>query len=416
MLIGTSAFFSSSETSLLSLNRYRLRHMIKHHHQGAIRAGKLLERPDRLIGLILLGNNFVNILASAIATVIAIRLLGDSGVMVATVLLTIVILLFAEVAPKTFAALKPETLAFPATLLLGPLLKIFYPLVWVINAISNFLLRPFGISDVDSVGHSLSHDELRSIVNDAGSRITRRYQSMLLGILDLEKATVEEVMVPRNEIIGIDLDSDWNEIQRQLIESQHTRLPVYRGEIDNMVGFVHLRNYLALSRKQEVTREMLMGIIHDTYYIPEATPLSTQLHNFQKQKHRIALVVDEYGDIQGLVALDDILEEIVGEFTTDPSNSTPDLLIQDDGTYMIDGGISVRELNRHLKWHLPTSGPKTLNGLIVEYLESIPDEGTSLLLHGHPLEIVRSSSSSVKLVKVDPAAKRTMADKPATVV
>ncbi|MBF0218257.1 MAG: HlyC/CorC family transporter [Gammaproteobacteria bacterium] len=404
-LIGCSAFFSSSETSLLSLNRYRLRHLIKHHHPGAMRAGKLLERPDRLIGIILLGNNFVNILASAIATIIAIRLLGESGVAVATLLLTVVILIFAEVAPKTFAALKPELIAFPSTLLLQPLLKIFYPIVWMINGIVSLLLRPFGVSAADQVSHSLSHDELRSIVNDAGSRISRRYQSMLIGILDLEKATVEEVMVPRNEIVGIDLASSWEEIENGLMDSQHTRLPVYRGDIDNMVGIVHLRNFLALQRKQAVSLEMFTEILDETYYIPEATPLSTQLHNFQKRRQRIALVVDEYGDIQGLVALDDILEEIVGEFTTDPSDSVPDIHPQEDGTLLVDCSISVRDLNRYLKWHLPTDGPKTLNGLIVEYLEMIPDGGTSLLLEGHPIEIVQSTQSSVKMVRINPLLK-----------
>lgn len=401
-LIILSAFFSGSETGLISLNRYRLRHLAKAGHPGAIRANELLKRPDRLIGIILLGNNFVNILASAIATIIALHFLGESGVWVATLLLTIFILLFAEVTPKTLAALHPERFAFPASFLLGPLLRIFYPLVWFINTVANGLLRPFGIDTRSSDQHTLSSEELRTVVNEAGAMIPRRHQKMLLSILDLEKATVEDIMIPRNEISGIDLEDDWDEIIKQITTSQHTRLPVYQDGIDNVIGIVHLRNVLGLYRKGDFDREILRNVIRETYFIPEGTPLNTQLLNFQKQRRRIGLVVDEYGDIQGLVTLDDILEEIVGEFTTDPSASSKDIHPQEDGTFLVDGSANIRELNRVMKWNLPSEGAKTLNGLIVEYMETIPEPGTSMKFSGYPIEIVQASNNAVKTVRISP--------------
>ncbi len=409
VLIVLSAFFSGSETGLISLNRYRLRHLSKARHAGALRASKLLQRPDRLIGIILLGNNFVNILASAVATVIAIRLLGDNGVWAATFILTVVILLFAEVTPKTLAALHPERFAFPASFILGPLLKLFYPLVWLINIIANGLLRLLGVHPSDADQHSLSQEELRTVVTEAGAMIPQRHQQMLLSILDLEKVTVEDIMVPRNEVAGIDLNDEWDEILKQLSNSQHTRLPVYRDSIDNVVGIVHLRNVLDLQRNKSLTMEGFQEMVRETYFVPEATPLNTQLLNFQKQRRRIALVVDEYGDIQGLVTLDDILEEIVGEFTTDPATSSKDIHPQEDGTYLVDGSANIRELNRVMKWTLPTDGAKTLNGMIVEYLETIPEAGTSLLLADYPIEIVQTSSNAVKTVRIDPAFRERRA-------
>jgi len=407
LLVLFSAFFSGSETGLISLNRYRLRHLSKDGNPGAIRASDLLKRPDRLIGLILLGNNFVNILASSIATIIALRLLGDDGIMVATLLLTLVVLIFAEITPKTLAALHPERFAFPATLVLKPLLRVLYPLVWLLNTIPNGLLRLMGISQEDVDSHNISSEELRTVVNEAGAMIPQRHQKMLLNILDLERVTVEDIMVPRNEIGGIDLDDDWESILKQISTSQHTRLPVFRGDINNVQGFVHLRNLLSLQHKNELTRDDLNGVIRETYFVPEGTPLNTQLLNFQKQRRRIGLVVDEYGDIQGLVTLDDILEEIVGEFTTDPAASTSkEIHPQDDGSFLVDGSANIRELNRIMHWDLSTDGPKTLNGMITEYLETIPESGTSLLLEGYPIEILQTGSSSVKTVRIDPSYKK----------
>jgi len=403
ILIFLSAFFSGSETGLFSLNRYRLRHLAKKMRQpGATRAYDLLQRPDRLIGLILLGNNFVNILASATATLLGLKLYGEAGIAIATGALTFVILIFAEVAPKTVAALHPERVAFPAAFVLKPLLKVLYPLVWTVNAIANGLLRPFGIRTADAPKLHLSSDELRTVVHEAGSMIPQRHQQMLLSILDLEKVTVEDIMIPRSEIFGIDLEDDWADIVQQISASQHTRLPVYKGGIDNVLGIVHLRNVLAVHKHGELTREDFMKVIRDPYFIPEGTALNTQLLNFQQQRRRIALVVDEYGDIQGLVTLDDILEEIVGEFTTDPATLSKDIHPQEDGTYLVDGSANIRDLNRLMQWNLPTDGPKTLNGMIIEYLETIPEAGTSLLLAGYPLEIVQTTASAVKTVRINP--------------
>ena len=405
-LILVSAFFSGSETGLISLNRYRLRHMAKDGHAGARRAHQLLRRPDRLIGLILLGNNFVNILASAIATLLAVRLYGEDGVWIATALLTVVVLIFAEITPKTLAAMRPERFAFPATLILKPLAWLLAPLVLIFNTIPSALLRLFGISQEELTEHSISREELRTVVNEAGAMIPRRHQKMLLGILDLEKATVEDIMVPRNEVVGIDLEDEWEQILKQLRNSQHTRLPVYRGDIDKVIGILHLRNFLGLQHKPELTRQDLESVVHESYFIPEATPLNTQLLNFQSQRRRIGLVVDEYGDIQGLVTLDDILEEIVGEFTTDPATSSKEIHPQEDGSFLVDGSANIRELNRIMQWELPTDGPKTLNGMITEYLETIPEAGTSLLLEGYPIDIVQTASNTVKTVRIDPSLRK----------
>ncbi|MBD3671521.1 MAG: HlyC/CorC family transporter [Gammaproteobacteria bacterium] len=402
-LIGISGFFSGSETGLISLNRYKLRHLEKSGHAGARRATNLLKRPDRLIGLILLGNNFVNILASAIATIIGLRLFGESGIAIATFLLTIVILIFAEVTPKTLAALHPERFAFPASHLLAPMLRLFYPLVWLINLVTNLLLRPFGIRHNFNNSESLSREELRTVVNEAGALIPRQHQDMLVSILDLEQVTVNDIMVPRNEIVGIDLDDDWSKILNRLTTSQHTRLLIYRSGIDNVVGIVHVRNLLhLLSQDSDLNKEQFMEQIREAYFVPENTPLHTQLLNFRLAKRRIGLVVNEYGDLQGLVTMEDILEEIVGEFTTDPAAHARDIHPQDDGSYMVDGSASIRDLNRALNLELPTDGPKTLNGMILEYLETIPEPGTSLKISGYPLEILQTSTNSIKTVRISP--------------
>jgi Mg2+/Co2+ transporter CorB len=403
ILIIISGFFSGSETSLMTLNRYRLRHLVKSGNPGARRASKLLERPDRLIGLILLGNNFVNLLASAIATLIAIRLLGEAGILVETILLTIIVLIFAEVTPKTLAALHPERFAFPATLVLAPLLRILYPVVWIINFIASLLMRMMGVSQEDFSAHDLSREELRSVVNEAGAIIPSRHQKMLLNIFDLEDVTVDDIMVPRNEIVGIDLNDKWEDILEQLRNRQHTRLPVYRGHIDDVVGFIHLRNILNLMLQKEISQEELMNIVREPYFIPEGTPLMRQLLKFQRERRRMALVVDEYGDIQGLLSLEDILEEIVGEFTTDPASMVREIHPQDDGTWLVDGGVSIRDLNKALGMGLPTDGPKTLNGLIFEHLENIPEPGTSLLLAGHPVEVMQVQENQVRIAKIYPA-------------
>lgn len=400
-LILVSGFFSGSETGLMSLNRYRLRHLADKKHKGAIRAFRLLKSPDKLIGLILLGNNFVNILASSIATIIGIRLFGEAGILIATIILTIVVLVFAEVTPKTLAAMHPEKFALPATLVIEPLLRLLYPFVWFINLSSKLIFKILGISGATN-SDKLSSEELRIVVNEAGSMIPRSHQKMLLSILDLEKATIDDIMVPRSELVGIDLENEWKDIIKQLADTQHTRLPVYEGDIDHMVGIIHIRRALRFFHNEDSSKDDFRKIIREAYYVPTGTPLNTQLLNFQRERRRNALVVNEYGDILGLVALEDILEEIVGEFTTDPSANRRDLHIKDDGNYLIDGSITVRELNKILHWKLPTKGPKTLNGLIIEYLEHIPEPGTSMLLDNYPIEIIQTTKNAVKTVLIDP--------------
>jgi Mg2+/Co2+ transporter CorB len=411
-LIILSGFFSSSETGMMSLNRYRLKHMAKTGHKGARRAQGLLNRTDQLIGVILIGNNFVNIFASAIATVIAIRIWGDAGIAVATVLLTIVILIFAEVTPKTLAALFPEKIAFPASYVLGPLLKTLYPLVWSVNLFTGLILKVLGISSAQASQDHLSREELRTVVNEAGALIPAKHKDMLVSILDLDNVTVNDIMVPRNEIVGIDLDDDVENMLRQLKNSQHTRLPVFKGDINNIQGILHLRNIARLLKEEDINKAMIMTLSQEPYFIPEGTPLNTQLLNFQKGKRRFGIVVDEYGDVLGLATLEDILEEIVGEFTTDYAATSADIIPQENGTYIIDGGTAVRTINKTLGWKMPTDGPKTLNGLITETLENIPDSNVCLKVSGHRVEVLQIKDNVVKAAIVHPKrSKRAISGK-----
>ncbi|AQZ93392.1 HlyC/CorC family transporter [Halopseudomonas phragmitis] len=400
LLIILSAFFSSSETSMMSLNRYRLKHLSKEGNKAARRASRLLERPDRLLGTILVGNNIVNILAASIATVVAVQIWGEAGIAIATFGLTIVILIFGEITPKTLAALRPELIAFPVSIILAVLQKVLYPIVWVCNAISNQLLRLLGVNPNAADGDQLSTEELRTVVREAGLGITRSRQNMLLGILDLEKMTVNDIMVPRNEAVGIDMEDDIDTIINQLRNCHHTRLPVYQGDINHVTGIVHMRSIARLLSRGELTKDALVGACKDPYFIPESTPLHTQLFNFQKQKRRIAIVVDEYGDVIGLVTLEDILEEIVGEFTTDMLLPSQDIHPQSDGSYVIDAASSIRDINRHLQWKLPADGPKTLNGLITEQLESIPETSVCLSIGPYRMEILQTKDNMVKSVRV----------------
>ena len=398
-LLLCSAFFSSSETGMLSLNRYRLRHQAKEGHRGAKRASALLERPDRLLGTILVGNNFVNILASAIATVLAIKLWGEAGIAIATIGLTIVLLIFGEITPKTLAALRPEAVAYPVSLPLLLLQKVLYPLVALLNWISNGLLKLLGVDLSNKGNDSLTTEELRSVVHESGSDMPMKRQSMLLGILDLERVTVDDIMIPRNEVAGIDLEDDLETIVTQLRTTPHTRLPVFRKDINQIAGIVHMRQIARLLSHDQLTRESLLEACSEPYFIPENTPLSTQLVNFQKQKRRIGIVVDEYGDVLGIVTLEDILEEIVGEFSNQDALRSPDIHPQDDGTLVIDGAAYLREVNRALGWHLPCDGPKTINGLITEALEHIPDSGICLQINQYRLEILQAADNRVKSVR-----------------
>ncbi len=411
-LLACSAFFSSSETGILSLNRYRLRHMAKEGHRGAKRVSALLSRPDRLLGTILIGNNFVNILASSIATVLAIKLYGEAGIAIATLGLTIALLIFGEITPKTLAALHPEKVAYPASLPLQVLLKLFYPLVISLGWISNGLLRLLGVDPASKSNDALTTEELRSVVRESGHELPKNRQSMLLGILDLERVTVNDIMIPRNEVIGINLQDDLTTIIDQLRTTTHTRLPVFEQDINQIKGIVHMRQLARLLTHDQLTKESLLATCSEPYFVPESTPLSTQLFNFQKQKRRIGIVVDEYGDVIGIVTLEDILEEIVGDFNNQDTLRSPDIHPQEDGTQVIDGAAYIREINKALGWHLPIDGPKTLNGLITEAMESIPESAVCLKIGGYRLEILQSSENRVKSVRAWKATDKLSLDEP----
>ncbi|QDF66319.1 HlyC/CorC family transporter [Shewanella sp. SNU WT4] len=407
LLLLISAYFSSSETAMLSLNRYRLKHLAKQGHPGAMRAQGLLDKQDKLIGLILIGNNLVNIGASAIATLLGLRLMGDLGVAIATGILTLVVLIFAEVTPKTIAARHPEMVAYPASFLLRPLLWLFSPLIWFVNIFTGIVLKLLRINNSRSE-HALSQEELRTVVYEAGSMIPANHQEMLLSVLDLGNITVEDIMVPRAEIYAININDDFRSITKAMIQSPHTRVMLYRDTIDDAVGFIHLRDALRLQSKNQFSKASLLRAVKELYFVPEGTPLNTQLINFKQNKNRIGLVVDEYGDIQGLVTLEDLLEEIVGDFTTSMAPSPEDEIYpQPDGSYLIEAGINIRDLNKHLSWDLPIDGPKTLNGLIIEYLEDIPCTNTSLRLFGYPMEIIEVSGNMIKTVRVMPHLFKT---------
>ena len=415
-LILVSAFFSAAEISLVTLNRYRLRHQAESGHRGARLAAKLLERPDRLIGVILLGSNSINALFSALTTVTVIRLWGEkeSAIGIATVIIALVVLILTDLAPKTFAALHPERIAYPSAYVLRPLLRLSYPLVWFINIIANGLLRLVGVKVRARAMDKLSTEEFKTLVMESGALMPESHQDMLLAILDLENITVEDVMVPRGEIEGIDLDADWDDILAQLSTSRYTRVPVYHGNLDKIAGVVHLRKVMHLMRNDNFGRAELMKILIEPYFVPEATPLSTQLLNFRAVKRRVALVVNEYGDIVGLVTLEEILEEIVGDFTSPIPGVLDDVQTQGDGSFVVNGSTNVRDLNRRLDWKLPTSGPKTLNGLIIEYLEDIPETGTSLILDGYLVEILRTRGTAVQTVRIRPKPETSGQQDPAT--
>ncbi len=390
----------------MAINRTRLQHQVEEGSPAAARILSLLDRPDRLIGLILIGNNFVNILASAIATVLAVRIFGDAGVAIATGVLTLVILIFAEVTPKTFAALYPERIAKPASLILVPLLRLAYPLVWMTNLLSNGLLRILGINPESSNRDRLTKEELRTLMMQSGHRIPARRHGMLLSILDLEKVQVDEIMVPRGEIVGLDLTDEVEELVNQLRSTQHTRLPTFHEDVENLVGILHARTALKLLDNPKLLtdetefKNRLTELCEEPYYVPQSAALHTQLYNFQKERERLAVVVDEYGEIEGLVTIDDILEEIVGEFTTDHIQDTsPDVHPQDDGNFIIDGSATIRDLNRILEWELPTDGPRTVSGLIVELLEFIPENTLGIQWGDYRLEVLAIQDNRVRSVR-----------------
>lgn len=407
-LVVLSAFFSASEIGMMSLNRYRLRHLVKQNNKQAIRVNAMLAHPDRLLSVVLIGNTLANIVASMAATLIGQHFYGEIGVLVATALLTIVILVFSEMTPKTLAALYPQQVAFACSLLLKILQTVFAPLVLLVSGSANAILKLCGIS-IDSVQReALTGEELRSVVHEASGLLPIEHKSMLISLLDLEQACVEDIMVPKSDIVGLDLDQPWNKLLEQLETTQHTRLPLYRTSIDNLVGMIHLRNVLNLVLDDSLDMEELLKIAEPPYYIPEATSLNVQILNFQKMKRRSCFVVDEYGDLQGLVTMEDILEEIVGEFTTDIADLSKDITPQENGSFIVDASITVRNLNRLLSWHLPSLGPRTLSGLIIEYLGYIPPAECCLTIENHQIEILKVSDNIIKSVRIIKAGKKRL--------
>jgi len=405
VLLFLAAFFSLSETSMMSLNRYRLRHLTREGHRGAKLASSLLAKTDRLLGVILLGNNLVNAAAAALVTVIAVRLMGSSefAVTVATLVVTFLILVFAEVTPKVIAATYPEKLAFPAAYLLRPLLKLLYPAVWFVNLFVRALLWAMRLRPHAVEQEKLSLPELRTLVLEASGFIPQKHQSILLNLFDLEQITVDDVMTPRGRIEAIDITAPREEIWGQLTTSHHTMLPVYEGELNNVIGVLHARQVLHQAQVGEADAEALKKILREPYFIPMGTPLFTQLQNFQENQRKIGLIVDEYGELQGLLTLEDILEEIVGEFTTQAPTRVAEYRREEDGSWLVDGSSALRDLNRKLGTRFPLDGPRTLNGLILEHFQDIPEAGTSLKIGGHPLEILQTQDRVVKVVRIYPA-------------
>jgi magnesium and cobalt exporter, CNNM family len=404
VLLVVSAFFSISETSMMALNRYRLRHLTKTGHRGARLAAQLLSRTDRLLGVVLLGNNLINAAAAALVTVITFRLFGESelALTLGTLAVAFAILIFSEITPKVLGATYPERIAFPAAYVLSPLLKLVYPIVWFVNIFVSGLLWLLRLKPQNSQTHTLSMEELRTLVLEGANFLPQKHQNILLNLFDLESITVEDAMTPRNQIEAVDIESAPDEIRRQIATSNHTRLPVFRARLDDIVGIVHVRKVLNLSEGDQIGADTLKEVMRDPYFIPLDTPLLTQLQNFQEQQDRMALVVDEYGELKGLLTLEDILEEIIGEFTTHSPLQTARFRRMEDGSIIVEGGSLLRELNRKLGYRFPLGGPKTLNGLILEHLRDIPEPGTSLKLAGYPLEVLQTQDRVIRSVRLLP--------------
>jgi len=392
-----SAFFSGSETSMMAINRYRLKHLVKEKNKSAKRVSRLLERTDRLLGVILIGNNFTHTLSTALATVVAIRLWSDSAVLAVTVFMTIIMIIFAEVMPKTIAALKPESIAFPASYLLKPLSKLLSPLITLVSFVSNNVTKMMGINLDNTDKDELKPEELRTLLQSSG--VPKRQEEMLMGIFDMDYLSVNDVMIPKNEIIGIDLNDEIEEILKQLQIIDFTYIPCYEDSIDNIQGFLSLNKKADFLGNKIQSKENLKAELREPLFVPENTPLYKQLANFQSSGRRVGLIVDEYGDIEGIITLRAILEIIVGEITTE-SIEKMDIMPQADGTYLIEGNVMVREVNRRLEWELPTEGPKTLSGLILEEVQTIPDTNIGLTIGGYRIETVLIKDNVIKLAKI----------------
>lgn len=404
LLLVLSAFFSSSETALMALNRIKLKNDAKH-KKGAYLAQKLLEKPDRLIGLILIGNNFINIAATALTTIVAIKIAGDKGVAYGTAILTFAILIFSEVTPKTYAALNPEKLGYIASFVLTPLLRILYPIVWATNLITNGLLRLLGVPK-EIAQEALSREELKTLVIENDLINPDVHQKMMINVMNLDHINIEDVMVPRNEIQGININDDWDVIEKQLVNTYLTRLPVYMDNIDQVIGILHIRTILTMLKNQNLDATKLKRILRKPYFVPETASLSDQLREFQNKERRMGLVVDEYGDLVGLVTLDDILEEIVGKFTSEPGDRGLKIIKKGDNQYVVKGRIAVRSLNRRLQWDLPTEEATTINGLITEHLQDLPTQDVTVSIDGYRMTILKTTEDNIiSKVLIEPVKK-----------
>lgn len=405
LLIALSAFFSGSETALMSINHYRLKARARRGQRGAVLIQRLLGRVEPLLGMILMCNTAVNVVAGAIATLIGLRLWGQPGVAVATGVLTFFLLIFGEVAPKTLSALNPERVALPSAYVYNLLQWPLSPLVWLVTHAARLVLRVFGADPAAGRHHDLNSEELRAAVLEAGAMIPKRHQSMLLSVLDLERSVVEDIMVPRSEIVGFDVSEPWETLRQDIINAQRTRVPVFDGSVDNLIGVVHMRHIVGLAANGKLEREAFLKLVREPYFIPEGTPLNGQLLNFQNQRRRMGFVVDEYGDIQGLATLEDILEEVVGDFTSDPSVGRKTFDRHTDGSVIVSGSVSVRSINRRLGFKLPVGDARTLNGLVLELLQDMPQAGARVNVAGYAIEVVDVRSNSVRTARIVPPAK-----------
>jgi Mg2+/Co2+ transporter CorB len=409
LLLLISGFFSIAETSLMSLNRYRLRHLVKEGNRGAKLASALLAKTDKLLGVILLCNNFANAASATLVTVIIVELFGEGEwvLMIGTLSVTFAILVFSEISPKVIAAAYPEKLGIMCSYVLYPLLKLLYPAVWFVNLFVEGLLKLFRVNvNFSESAQSLTMDELRSIVTDAGHFMPKKHRTILLNLFDLEKITVDDVMTAHTMVEIIDFDQPIEDILQRISTSHHTRLPVREGDNEEMIGILHIRKVMNQIRGYQhddpLDKEALREIISEPYFIPAGTPLYTQIQQFQENQERIALIVDEYGEFKGLVTLEDILEEVIGDFTTQSPSRIGSYRQDEDGGWLVDGSSSLRDLNKKLHLSLPTEGPRTLNGLVIEYFEDIPEPNTSFRMGEHTLEIVQTQDRIVKIVKIFP--------------
>lgn len=402
-LLVFGAWFSAAETSMMAINRYRLNNLIRKGNRSAKLTSRLLGQVDKLLGSILFGNTLLNVAAAAVTNIVIMRLFGASelSLLLGTLFITFVLLVFSEIMPKVLAASHPERIALPSGYLLAPLITLFHPVVFIATVIVRGLLKLIRIPiQTDQSKQKLTLEELRGLVLEAEHFLPRKHQKMLLNLVDLERITVNDVMVPRNQIESLDIAAPPEQLRQQIITSHHTLLPIYEGVPGNIIGILHIKRVLPLLQQDQLEPAPLRDILQTPYFIPSETPLLRQLQQFQERQNRLGLVVDEYGELLGLVTLENILEEIVGDFTTQSPTLSGKYIRQEDGSFLLEGSSSLRDLNRKLGLHLPLGGAKTLNGLILEHLEDIPEAGTSLKIGGYPIEIIQTQDRAIKVARL----------------